>query len=186
MAMKKLFLGIIFILLVINLLNLAEAGKTIKIDFSSEREQLVEVNTGDRIEFSLVDGVHTMIIDKIHEKGVDLDTFVYIDRKSGEENVFYSTAIKGTTLRIDLDKDKVTDLLIGTYKIFNGDKAILILKLPDSEAENPIDNGNEITGDASREIRDVNDPNGKISLILEIVVGLSILVLVYFVFIRKK
>ena len=37
------------------LFNLAEAGKTIKIDFSSEREQLVEVNTGDRIEFSFLE-----------------------------------------------------------------------------------------------------------------------------------
>ena len=76
-CLMKRFMLIVCWLLVFS--NLVYAGESLKINLGEEENTLVALGEKDRVEFLMMGGRHTIVADKIHDKGVDLDIFLFVD-----------------------------------------------------------------------------------------------------------
>jgi len=115
--MKNLIIALLLILLLIP--SISAKGETKTISFDSSERKLVTVGEKDKIDFNLVNGKHTIIIDKLFEDRVDLDVFRYINREpENRPNVGYITLqpLK-TTAKLDLNMDKYNDLAMQVLNI---------------------------------------------------------------------
>ena len=120
--MKKF---LIFIVLILNLsIVSAGMGKTIFIDFSLRDDYIVPMQLNDRVAFSLKNGNHTIILDKIDKKAVELDIFLFLKRK---HNPYYTFIDKEHSNKIDFERDGEKDLLIKLIS-FDDKKAVIQFK----------------------------------------------------------
>lgn len=117
--MKSNIIYILVFLLIVPII-LAGAGRTIDLDFSQEPKYVVIMLENDRVEFNMLDGEHTIIVDKIKNGNIDLDIFPY------KQDVTYASLnSKANVLKVDLDKNGVHDLKISVAQI--GDKKALLV-----------------------------------------------------------
>ena len=98
-------------------------GQVMVIEFpSSLQQQRIAVGVKDRIDFYMLDGNHTIIIDKIILRTntttnitsghVELDIHPYINRIAQDREVVYINIDKTRFATIDLNKDLISDLEI--------------------------------------------------------------------------
>lgn len=166
--MKK---TLVYLFLVLICLSYVFAGTSYKLDFSEEDTLLFGLEEKDRIEFELNEGTHTIILDKVKEDKIDLDVFLFIDRKE-KQTPFYVTINNKKTLRLDLDKDGNSDLLIGLAKTF-GNKAELIFKKPTDVVDN------QITGQTISNIPKSKNYTGFIGVLIGLIVILCVFLIVW-------
>lgn len=90
------------------------AGQTIKIeDLDNNKIQTATLWQKDRVAFDILNGSHTIIIDEIRNKTIDLDIFPYL------KDVFYISLRQGTYIKVDLNKDFIIDLIVRLEDINN-------------------------------------------------------------------
>lgn len=162
---------VVYLFLVLICLSYVFAGATYKLDLSKEDSLLFGLEEKDRAEFELNDGVHTIILDKVGVEKIDLDVFLFINRKE-KQSVFYITLDKKTTLKLDFDKDGNPDLLVGLAKTFEN-KAELIFKRPIGNIEN------QITGQVIEELPKSKNYVGFISVLIGLIVILCVFLIVW-------
>lgn len=103
-------------LLIITLFSLSVyAGQTYYLESPSiTPEQSIKIGLGDRIEFEMLDGKHTIILDAIRLEGgfIELDIFPYINKDPNDRQVVYVNIDKTHFATLDLNRDYVNDLEI--------------------------------------------------------------------------
>ncbi len=154
-------------------------ANTIYVDIASNSQQEITIAKKDRIEFSFLDGTHTVIINNINEKGADLDFFPYINLKD-KPPVSYATANYGSTVYLDVNKDLIKDIAI---KLINTDEnyetaTFLIANI--NIEENINVNGSIMPSKVIKEPKEYN--YNIILIILGITIAIVISLITYFVF----
>ncbi|MFH1593054.1 MAG: hypothetical protein ABIB47_06845 [Candidatus Woesearchaeota archaeon] len=171
--MKK----VIYPLLLLLLTTIVVAGEIRKIDLEKDLGDknglILEVTSGDAIEFDMFDGRHIVTIDKIHQKGVDLDVFLFANRGE-DQKVSYMTVSPKRTVKLDFDKDGIGDLYIGFKEFLSEDTAKIIFYNPNIETIQEDNNMEEITGE-------IIARTPKASNYIHLFFGLTILVLILLV-----
>jgi len=115
--MKKLLLMLLFIIPVA-----LAAGQTINLDdFSKSQLQIVTLGERDRMAFNMLEGEHTIIIDKILNSSADLSIFPYL-----KDNMFLTITSK-KYIKLDLNRDHIIDLIIRLENI-NGKNVTLSIE----------------------------------------------------------
>jgi len=117
--MKK-FLIFVILLLSLNIVN-ADMGKTIPLDFDLRDSYIVPMYVSDRVSFNLKGSEHTIILDKINIKTIELDVFLFLETK---HNPYYVFIDKEHNSKIDFERDGDKDLLIKLVS-FDDKKAII-------------------------------------------------------------
>ena len=135
--MKKL----IFLLMLLISISLTNAGEIRKIDLENNNRLAIDLLVKEGIEFTMLDNRHIITIDKITNKGVDLDVFLFIDE---DQKVSYITVNKNSTLKLDLDKDGKGDLYVGFDKFLSNDGARLIFFRPIDQVDALQNNTNNL------------------------------------------
>ncbi|MEW6063407.1 MAG: hypothetical protein AB1571_03525 [Nanoarchaeota archaeon] len=126
--MKKLFL--IFLLIIPTALAI---GQTINLDdFFTNPVQTTTLGERDRIAFRMLEGEHTIIIDKIADAAIDLSIFPYL-----KENMFV-TITPNKYLRLDLNKDHIIDLIV-KLKDINGKNVTVSLEKVSIDERTPYE-----------------------------------------------
>ncbi len=166
--MKK---TVVYLFLILICLSYVFAGTTYRLDLSKEGTLFFGLEEKDRIEFELYDGIHTIILDEVKEDKINLDVFLFIDRKE-KQTPFYTTLNKKRTLRLDFDKDGNPDLFVGLAKIFEN-KAELIFKKPISITED------QITGQTIGELSKSKNYTGFISVLIGLIVILCVFLIIW-------
>lgn len=107
---------LIHILLTLIILStIASASQTYYLDSpDSVREQAIKMNENDRIQFDMLDGTHTIILDKIVPKTgfIELDIFPYINKDPNDRQVAYVNIDQTHFATLDLNRDYINDLEI--------------------------------------------------------------------------
>ena len=130
--MKKILFLMIFLLS----LSIVNAGKTIPLDFDLRDDYLVPMNVGDRVSFNLKGSEHTIILDKINIKTIELDIFLFLETK---HTPFYVFIDKEHSSKIDFERDGDKDLLVKLIS-FDDKKAIIEFRnLNIKEEENKLE-----------------------------------------------
>jgi len=130
--MKK----ILFFIVLLLSLNIVNAGKTIPLDFNLRDSYVVPMYISDRVAFNLNNGDHTIILDKINVKTIELDVFLFLDTKHAP---FYTFIDKEHNSQIDFERDGEKDLLVKLIS-FDEKKAIIEFRnLSIKEEENKFE-----------------------------------------------
>lgn len=156
-----------FLVFLMFLTSVFAIGNTLVVDLTKVALNSVTLGVKDRMSFNLLGGEHTIIIDKIHDKGVDLDIFPFVDKK---EPVSYITLKYDRHIKVDLDRDNSDDLNIRLLNI-NGDEVTIMVENLNFDPDSVPVNGKD---------RDVN-----LLLIMGIITGLFLLVLLVYLFYKK-
>ena len=117
----------ISLLIIILSLSVLSAGQTFYIESPSNiQHQTIEVGLKDRIEFSMLSGNHTIVLDKIKPTTgfIELDIHPYINKNAQDREVVYINIDKTHFATIDLNKDYINDLEIRLVNL-NEDRASL-------------------------------------------------------------
>ena len=112
---NKTSMKFIYILLIILFSLSVYAGQTYYLEsLSTTPEQSIRFGLGDRIEFEMLDGKHTIILDAIKlENGfIELDIFPYINQDPSDRQVAYVNIDKTRFATLDLNRDYINDLEI--------------------------------------------------------------------------
>ena len=117
--MKK----VLFFIILILSLNIVSAGmgKTIPLDFNLRDDYIVPMYVSDRVAFNLKDSEHTIILDKINIKTIELDVFLFLETK---HNPYYTFISLKQNSQIDFERDGEKDLLVKLIS-FDEKKAII-------------------------------------------------------------
>lgn len=130
--MKKLVYPLVLLLL----MTIAIAGEIRKIDIEEElgnKDTLfIDIKTGEGLEFDMFEGRHVISVDKMHEKGVDFDIFLFVN-KDEDQKVSYMTVSPKRTIKLDFDKDGVGDIYIGFKEFLSENRATIIFYNPLAE-----------------------------------------------------
>ena len=157
-----------------------------------ERGEIITVDLGTKegIEFNLNGGRHIVNVDKITDKGPELDVFLFVD---GDQQINYVTINKEQILKLDLDKDGRGEIYVRLKSLFNdntddsGEKDMVTLDFF-YPSEEDFDN-NQITGAFVQNDVIVNK-NGSsksvISIILLLVILLGVILIVLNLILSKK
>ena len=114
------FIYIHLLIIIITSLSVLSAGQTFYIDSPSNiQHQTIEIELKDRIEFYMIDGNHTIVLDKIKPTTgfVELDIHPYINKNAQDREVVYVNIDKEHFATIDLNKDYINDLEIRLVKL---------------------------------------------------------------------
>lgn len=115
--------------------NAIAIGKVYTISFQEDiNQQILTVGVKDRIDFELVDGKHTIIIDNLIDrektKQVELDIFRYINLKPEDRPIVgYVTIHPDEQVKLDFDMDKYNDLSIRIMNVNGEETTLLFTKL---------------------------------------------------------
>jgi|SRR3989344_4597306 len=171
-------LNLILLLSIITMPLALSLANTFYVDIITNNQQEITIAKKDRIEFSFLDGTHTIIINDINKKGADLDFFPYINLKD-KPPVSYATANYNNTVYLDVNKDLIKDVAI---KLINTDEnyetATFIMANVNPE-ENVNVNGTIIPNKLINKPR-VYDYN-IILIILGIAIAIVISLIIYFI-----
>lgn len=154
-----LFLSLFFVF------SFVFAGESYDVDFTEVRSQAVYVYNDDEIRFQLLGGEHVIIIEDVGTSSIKVDIGPFIDRQS-----VLTPGLIGLDyiMRLDLDKDGVTDLNVALYSVSADGQVHLVLQdVSASEA------GEVITGDVGLVDENVSGLSRK-NLIL---IGIAVLLL---------
>ncbi|HIH59136.1 MAG: hypothetical protein QT08_C0009G0117 [archaeon GW2011_AR17] len=152
--------------------SFASASESYDVDFSEVSTQAIFVYDGDEIRFSLLGGDHVIIIEDVGSSSIKVDIGPFVDR----QNILTPGLIGlDYIMKLDLDKDGVTDLNVALYAVSAEGEVHLVLQ--DVRA---ADQG------APEDVGLVEGGNSGISKIgVLIIVGTLILVLVLFLVFRN-
>ena len=112
---NKTSMKFIYILLIILFSLSVYAGQTYYLEsLSTTPEQSIKFGLGDRIEFEMLGGKHTVILDAIKSENgsIELDIFPYINKDPNDRQVAYVNIDKTHFATLDLNMDYVNDLEI--------------------------------------------------------------------------
>lgn len=101
------------------------AGESYDVDFSVEQTQVVFLYEDDEVRFSLLGGEHVVIIEDVGTSSVKLDIGPYIDTKT---ELYPGLIGLDYILKLDLDKDGVTDMNLALYAITADQEVHLVLQ----------------------------------------------------------
>lgn len=125
----KLKIWLILITLLI-IPNTNAIGKVYTISFTEDiTQQILTIGEDDRVDFDLVNGSHTIIIDKITKYQIELDIFRYINLEPEERMpVGYVFIHPGEYAKLDLNMDKYNDLEIKMLNLKDTETTLLFTK----------------------------------------------------------
>ena len=162
----------IILLLVLPLV--ASAGNTFKLyDIIENPIQEITLGLKDRIQFDMFDGTHTVIINAINSKGIELDLFPFINFKD-KPPVSYATANYENIVYFDVNKDGIKDISI---KLINMDNESATLRMTNINQEGKINYNNTITDNTTKDILKIKDNLLPIAVILGVLI---VSLIVYF------
>jgi hypothetical protein len=145
--MKKLIYPLLFILL----LTLAGAqdtkfGKVMRYDFEGNDQLVMDFNKGDLLRYTVDGKEHKLIVDKINPVKKSVEFTVYFE---GRDTPFYPAISTEDALRLDFDRDHVTDMNVTIQKIAK-DKVKLLFQRENIQ-KNFIKKGSENADDKTIE-----------------------------------
>lgn len=151
--------------------SLAFAGETYDVDFSELRTQSVYVHNDDQIRFHLLGDEHVIIIEDVGLSSIKVDIGLFLSN-----NTKLTPGLIGLDylMRLDLDKDGVTDLNVALYSVSEDGIVHLVLQdVTQSDLEEETNTG-------------VVEEKGLSSTKILILLGIIILALVLFLLFRKS
>ena len=130
--MKKLLYPLLFILL----LTLAGAqdakfGKVLRYDFEGNNQLVMDFNEGDLLRYTVAGKEHKLIVDRIDPVKKKVAFTVYFE---GRDTPFYPAISTEDALRLDFDRDHVTDMNVTIQKIAK-DKVKLLFQREDIQKD---------------------------------------------------
>jgi hypothetical protein len=99
------------------------AGKSLPLDFYERESYLVTMYKGDRVFFEFDGENHSIILDEIKSNRVELDVFLYQDKKLKHQNPNYAFLDTERELRLDTNRDDIFDFII-KLNDFDPDKGL--------------------------------------------------------------
>lgn len=171
-----LFFIIIFIFSV-------NAGEITKLDLIKGETKTVELKLKNSVELNMLDGRHIININKITDKGADLDVFVFVD---DDQSISYVTVLKGSTIKLDFNKDGRGEVYISLNKFLDNGVALDFYYPKDEDFQkDKVDETNGVTGEA---VLDNEKINGNPNLwIFGLIIGIIVIILIIAgIFLNKK
>lgn len=103
----------ILLILIILSASVSAIGQTFYLESpSNSPHQAIKIGLDDRIEFEMLNGKHTIILDQIKEKTgfVELDVFPYINKDPEDRQVYYVNIDQTHFATLDLNRDYINDV----------------------------------------------------------------------------
>lgn len=161
LVMFFVFVGLIFV----------QASESYDVDFSDGATQAVFLREDDEIRFNLLGGEHIIIIEDVGVSSIKVDIGPYINNNS----LMYPGLIgMDYLMRLDLDKDGVTDVNVALYSVSAEGQVHLVVQ--------------DVTGEVSDSeetgvVEENSDGMSKTSIL--IIIGVIVLVLILFLVFRN-
>ena len=153
---------------------LVSASESYSVDFSEVRSQAVYLYEDDEVRFSLLDGEHVLIIEEVGSSSVKVDIGPFIDKNT---TLYPGLLGLDYIMKLDLDKDGITDLNVALYSI--SEDGLVHLVLQDATASDFAD----ISGDVGL-VDSIGGIESKTAVLL--IIGVLVLVLVLFLVFRNN
>ncbi len=131
-------IALLFLSLVL-VMSFVSAGESYDVDFTEVRSQAVYVYNDDEIRFQLLGGEHVIIIEDVGTSSIKVDIGPFINNQT-----VLTPGLIGLDyiMKLDLDKDGITDLNVALYSVSADGLVHLVLQDVTATAS-----GEVITGD---------------------------------------
>ena len=169
----------LYILFVVTLFafvfSVGAIGEIRKIDIQKGQTVILDLGLKEGIELDLYDGRHILNVNKITDKGADLDVFLFVDE---DQKISYVTVSKKQNLKLDFDKDGKGEIYVSFNKFLENQRVSLIVYYSkDEDFES-----NEITGEVIAE----KDSSTNLLSISVIIASFIVIILVIFMIVYTK
>ena len=185
--MKK----VICLFFLLSFILLASArGELKQVEFERGEIVTVDLGTKEGIEFNLNGGRHIVNVDKITNKGPELDVFLFVD---GAQQINYVTINREQILKLDLNKDGRGEIYVKLKSLFkddtdeSGEKDMVTLDFF-YPSEEDFDK-NQITGAFVQNdvvVDEKSSSKSVVSVILLLAILLGVILIVLNVILSKK
>lgn len=152
----------------------AIAGNLYKIDMSTSPTQPVYVSEGDEVRLTLFDNTHAFVVRKITPTDIEFAIAPFLE--DSNHKMFPGFVTLDTVMRIDFDKDGITDLNVALYSVSEDGVAHVVF-------QSVTKNGAVPTGLV---VDEGEKSSGRKSIMLGIIVGIVILLVAFLIFRRTK
>ncbi len=154
--------------------SFVSAGQSHDVDFTETRSQSIFVYNDDEIRFQLLGGEHVIIIEDVGASSIKVDIGPFINNQS-----ILTPGLIGLDyiMKLDLDKDGITDVNIALYSVSADGEVHLVLQDVTS-----TENGEVITGDVGL----VDDSSSDFSRKNLALIGIGVLLLGLIIFLVYK